>query len=288
MKNKLVIIFIAATLVVFGKSYAPKGTIWHYGTTTSFSSSKDFVKFEVIDTALIGGKMCSVIQHNRSLPACEYQSALDYLYEENNVVYYYLQDSTKFKVLFDFNTIVGGTWLINDQSGNVTATVDSIDTVTILGKDLKRLWVTYTPFSGIKFSSQIIEKIGEPDAWFNFFGWNRSSCDIETYSGLRCLYNPDLGLYKTGTVDCEYTVGIKNSKNETLNITFVNGQLVIKSETQIISSIKLITINGSIFYEDTHVKQNFYNRAVNYTGVIFCVVSLKNGEVVVEKIFVDN
>lgn len=279
MKKFIIIPFLMLSVGIMAKPFAPIGTTWHYGIS-GFSGSIDYIKYEVTDTVEMGGKMCSVIEHNRDQPAF-YQSVKDYMYEENDTVYLYLQDAT-FGVLMNYNAVPSDTWEID----GVPVKIDSIDTVSILENEVKRFYITYGDTFFTQFSSVLIEGIGDPYAWFSF-ARDIEAVPPEYYSGLRCFYNPDLGLYKTGTIDCDYTVGFLETKNELINISCLNKQLTIESEAQPISSVKLINTIGSTLYEDNAVKGNMYSKQLNYTGILLCVVTLENGELITKKLLVE-
>ena len=283
MKKTILLLFVFSSLIVMGKPYAPIGTCWWYETTNIINSSKNYIKFEVTDTALINGKMCSVIEHNRAQPDFEYQSTKDYIYEEDSIVYLYT--SSTFSVLADFSAKVGNTWIMN--CGNIPVEVQEIDSISVLGKQKKRLSLIYGNTYFTRFLGTMVEDILDPYAWFHFVYSPESVCFGEYYSGLRCYYNPDLGLYKTGTTDCEYTtVGLPGVKDGNIKLFTSDGQLVIDSKEHAISSVKLIAVNGVVISEDDKLNTKLYNKAINYDGFVVCVLSLENGEQYVEKVLI--
>jgi hypothetical protein len=95
----------------------------------------------------------------------------------------------------------------------------------------------------------------------------------------------------TGGVACEgiavrTTSGLTSIKKGNIKIANTNGMLSIESKAQAINSVKLITTGGNTLYEDTAVRGNIYNKQINYTGILLCIIKLENGDAITEKIFV--
>lgn len=265
--------------------FAPIGTTWHYGTYFSFSPYVDFVKYEVTEIKDINGKSCSVIEHKNAQPICDYyHSTKDYLYEENGVVYIYIAETSTFIPLINYNTNVGDTWKMY-YNIDITAKVESIETVNILGQNRKEIGVSYSTEYENLWNTTFIEGIGDLNAWFSFANYLPSTCDMVSYDGLRCYSNPDLGLYNRGITDCEYsTVGVKNETKNHIDVVAKNGQLQIESKENPISTITIIRPNGSIIMCAKNINSTIYSQTMKESGIYLCIVVLQNGQREIKKL----
>jgi len=143
----------------------------------------------------------------------------DYIYMNDQKVFYYLEEEENFQLLYDFGAELGDTltlkfWPnINPVDTVFHLYIDSMDFVNFDNLQLKRFHVKFDLFDQEEISfptnqtSPIIEGIGST---FNFFYLNElvNSCkafDTDVYE-LRCFSNFTNGAYEIIT-PCEVIVG---------------------------------------------------------------------------------
>lgn len=180
---------------------------------------EDYIKFESVKDTMVLGKNCRKITKRHKL-VCNDRPLNEYMYSENDTVYFYDPNFNDFQVLYDFSANQFDSWTIlvkDDPLRNVdtlTIIVDSTDVVSINGFDLKQLYVTYRfiydfqntgDIDTIHYQSSIIERIGDLQYMFNYAPAWSFTCDGNYTNGLRCYEDPVIGLYETGLAEsCDY------------------------------------------------------------------------------------
>jgi hypothetical protein len=113
---------------------------------------------------------------------------------------------------------------------------------------------------------------------------NKTTCILHVPVGSKALYQAAAQWQDFANIVEDLPTAVVNTTTNKINIFVHNKLLSIESKALAINSVKLITTGGNTLYEDTAVKGNIYNKQINYTGILLCVVSLENGETVTEKI----
>ena len=162
----LVLPFLSVTS--YAQPWAHPGAVWHFSYMQMFSFG--YIKIENTgDTTLLGND-CSILtktQYGYYYPG--YMDTLPlgkaYIYQSNNVVYFYRQHLNVFDTLYHFGALPGDSWKVRSDyipydSGYVH--VDSITYEVYNGDTLKCLYVSPTPNScmGWYAGTKIIERIG--------------------------------------------------------------------------------------------------------------------------------
>ena len=141
-----------------------------------------------------------------------------------------IQILNSFEILYNFNATKGDFWEIHTKYSNtnldtVLVNVDSIGVAKINGKILKKLYVTYNYLNlyrigdTTKYSSVIIQVLGDIDFLINIIDKRFGACDIDFINSLRCYEDSEFGFYNTGLRDsCDYTyVWVSIQQNQTSN-----------------------------------------------------------------------
>ncbi len=190
-------------------------------------------------------------------------------------------------LLYDFSVQVGDTIKHDPNYGYPYTVISDIDSVLIDGAFRKR----YKVDRG--FTDYITEGIGSVTKGLLDHITPIPTGICGTSSDHICFEENGVVKYLNPAFsDCSSTqriAGINeipSEKQPNIEISAVDGVLSLHSTTQDIRSIKLVTPNGSVLFEDNSVKENFYKKQLNYRGVLFCIIGFENGEVSTEKILV--
>ncbi len=148
--------------------------------------------------------------HNGSV-GCGYYRDKYYVYYEDSIVYFYMNDLDNFQMLYNFKAKRDSSWtfVVRDIDfhnilDTVVVTVKNVRMITINNQKLKKLSVTYSyknDESSFIYPSEIVETIGDLNYMFNI--WYRFiECDFYSFSyGLRCYEDSNFGYYSTGIAD---------------------------------------------------------------------------------------
>ncbi|MBR1515076.1 MAG: T9SS type A sorting domain-containing protein [Bacteroidales bacterium] len=122
----------------------------------------------------------------------------EYVYEENNIVYWWNKDSQEFTTLYDLNAEVGDEWEIKVGTESLTMHVDAVESLDYEGKTYRMLRMSD---AGDLFSGNIVCGIGHQTSFFPERLMNRGR-DFRV-EGLRCYWVEDALLYHNGDDDCD-------------------------------------------------------------------------------------
>jgi len=262
---KRLLLLFTGTLLLFsaeGQNWAAPGATWYY-SFMNFGMD-GYVKITKTADTVINGKNCDVLLKERwwhDYPnSINYYAVIgkDYTYTDSGVVYYYRQGL--FFVLYDFNALVGDSWVVAGWSSSPcsmqdTTYVDSVGATVINSDTLKWMWLrpslgNYNPdwqFSATGFPSagKIIEKIGCTGYMFP-----EPYCVTDLSEGgiLRCYTDSSGWTYQSGVVSqCDYYyTGINETEQPFFFSVIPNpssGTFTVTS-AQKISSIGLLNMLG--------------------------------------------
>ncbi len=182
--------------------FAPLGAEWYfqvdYSSVPITQPEFGYMRCRVTDTAEVQGHMCSVID------------GYDYVYEENNVVYWYNQGNDAFTVLYDYNAEVGDTWYCDVDECTCLVTVTNVGSVTYNGHTYRTQYVTaFGDDNYPYFDGRIINGIGYEKGLFpDVFACYGGCIDCDYTSYIRCYLENGEMLYHQGSYDCDYIPGI--------------------------------------------------------------------------------
>jgi len=285
MRNTIFLLFINCLIAIkmYSQVFAPIGAEWIYTEKFAFSGNISYLYLIVTGDTIIQGKTCRIIENNGGLD-CSYNYEKDFVYSENNKVYFYIPEIDDFQKLYDFDAQKGDYWEILVNTGykleNLIIQVDSVDNINISNHLLKRLYVTYKSsdhnYNNLAYQSQIIEQIGDISYLFNFHDFSSGIvCDGNYSEGLRCYEDPDFGHYSTGIADsCKFEykttdVGIINNPsifnvypNPTSDVLYIDyrgkkkykieihnltGKLILRKESNSSTSLDFTSLDAEIY-----------------------------------------
>ena len=122
----------------------------------------------------------------------------EYVYEENNVVYWWNKDLQEFTTLYDLAANVGDEWEIKVGTESLTMHVDAVGNYEYEGKNYRMLTVSD---AGNLFSGDIVCGLGHLTSFFPEKLMNRGK-DYRV-EGLRCYWIEDDLVYHSGDEDCD-------------------------------------------------------------------------------------
>ncbi len=178
------------------QEWLPDGTTWHYNTTGWAVEYGTQQKYTIEGDSLIHGKTCKKLI--TPFMTCNERPRINYLYKENDQLYFYEADIDSFKLLFDFTLNVGDTFTLPSwgtmtdswQHESLLITIDSISSF-IMGSDTLK---AFHYFPEPTFESRIIEDIGSDQAFFHI--GSTGACGDESEHGLNCFTHPTYGLFE--------------------------------------------------------------------------------------------
>ena len=180
--------------------FAPLGAEWYFHVWSQGPITEppfSYIRKTVSGVEEVQGHTCSVID------------LYDYVYEEDNIVYWYNQDNDAFTVLYDFNAEAGESWYCDITGCSFLVTVQSVDSVTWNNRTYRTQYVAgcYADnLDNVVFQGRIIDGIGYEKGLF--FNWG--SCGIicgADYEYMRCYLEDGELLYHEGDYDCDYVPG---------------------------------------------------------------------------------
>jgi len=236
-------------------------------------------------------------------PSCVHPSLINYVYQEDSIVYFYNGVLGNFQILYNLKAKKDNSWVTiffcAPNMDTLTVMVDTSYSMNINGNNLMVLKVRYIPPSNSVnnyiYPGTIIERIGDTHFLFNLQDYN-SFCD-DTYSGgIRCYQDSVLGLYSTNiALDCDFTyVGIeeinllnfiRTSPNPARSLLYIE----LTEQFLHLQSVQLFSIAGQLLTEQflPLTQEATINVQHLPSGFYFCRVLFSNGESVVRKVVVE-
>jgi len=249
------------------QEWAPIGAKWHY-TERFFGWNPieiDYIKIESVKDTIVAGKSCKKLTKRHNI-GCTDRPDIEYMYSENDQVFFYDTSFNAFQVLYDFGADQGDSWIIlvkdmqPDDIDTLIVKVDSTNQIIINGISLKQFFVTYDfrneTIPNYTYNSTIIESIGDLWYMFNYYPEWAFGCDANFSEGLRCYEDSIIGLYETGIADsCEYiklwTVSESIDHSPiTLYPIPADDVLLVKGELCNPMHYKIVDINGKVVQAD--------------------------------------
>lgn len=182
-------------------NFAPIGATWHYEVWSDTYHNTFPVIIQSTDTITIGGQLCNKIEISGFGGIGAPLSNTYFVYESNDSVYYYLQNSGTFGLLYDFNAQPGDTVQLftDDYTGgsgidSFPMRVDSLNQITINGftKNLIN-WSEAVIPCFYTIGGPVIEDIGS-----TYFLFPQIMLAYPHAGNLRCYEDSIVGLYQTG------------------------------------------------------------------------------------------
>lgn len=241
-------------------NYELVGSEWYY-EITDVNGNIAYQHLSHEGDSTINGKKVKIIVKTNTLYDLmkEEQTTHEYIYEENNRVYWWNKTMQEFTVLYDFGANVGDEWTITAGENSVTVHVDEIDYYT---KNARWFKVLDISDEDDIFTGTIACSVGHLTSFFPERLLNNEK-DF-TVDGIRCYWNGDILLLKEGDVDCDYIYNIIHDVDEVdalalsiypnpaKDVIYIYNSPV---EMQFIASqIQIMNLNGQLM--EINVKDN--------------------------------
>lgn len=203
---------------------------WYYEIQND-NGSITYQQLQQEGDTVIEHKDVKIIVRTNTLYDKHQEITHEYVYEENNVVYWWNKTLNEFTTLYDFAAETGDEWQIKVGTETITLHVDAVEPVEYDGRTYKVMNVSD---EGDLFSGNIVCGIGHVASLFPEKLMQKAlPFDVES---LRCYWvNDDLILHM-GTVDCdeilavEENVSAQDSESIALYPNPTNGTLYIENQ----------------------------------------------------------
>ena len=141
----------------------------------------------------------------------------EYLYEHDNVVYWWNKERQEFTVLYDFNAEVGDEWQITVGNETITVHVDAVAPYHDVTNDQIYRMMQVSDANDV-FSGNMVCGVGHLTSFFP----ERLMSKGYRVEGLRCLWQDGVLVFKYGDRDCDEIYGqCNNDEDESLGAGFV-------------------------------------------------------------------
>ena len=184
-------------------TFAPQGAEWYFDVFNPWGTHPEYQRFFVDGDTIIQGHHCSIINQNFVDTGHE---GGEFVYEEDNKVYWFNPTTNAFSILYDFDAEAGESWYYEVGECSHQVIVDSVGSVTWNGHNYRTQWVRFNEDVQY-YSGKIIEGIGYERGLFPSIeacnGWE--VYDASEIEYLRCYVNEGEMLYHEGGYDCEQT-----------------------------------------------------------------------------------
>lgn len=262
------------------------GIEWEYNMDSFVDGSGLSNKVKIQGDTIVDGKPCKILE--REFRNCNFRPKRDFIYQEDNKVFYYHFQDSAFHILYDYNAEIGDTIKIrlwesySDVHDFLYLKIDSISTVALGSENIKNFKAIYgaeNEYGEVIFSDYYAEIMEGAGCLVNYFyvfdnGW----CDGNHVNKLKCYYHPDLGNFGESE-ECSITNNVSqdiqglnsikvypNPFSNSVHISFadlssdynlklydVNGNLVLTkryqdSSTQIVRIDKLSALPQGLYY----------------------------------------
>lgn len=271
------------------------GTEWHYSHRVYGGPDITYNRCFIEGDTIINDQACLIyVQERRN---CNGRPLRNYISKQEDKIYFYDQDESIFKLLYDFGLSPGDTMTLDlgkhywdNESRTLYLKVDSITQFQHENHILKKLYVRYgRKHDGhITFSEEdhvkktIIEDIGST---INFFHFEDTTgfCDDAGTIALRCFNSPGEAFVQFTDVDCIYTsVDNVNSDhkvdifpNPISNILYIRTENINRGYTIIIMDTA-----GNHVYQQDEVLDRFHQlKLQNFaTGLYYLIITSSNDQ----------
>lgn len=195
--------------------WLPEGTTWSYAVSVfDFEGPTQNNTYQLTGKTTILDKECSIL-HKSQEDICLGRPQMDYIYKENDQLYYYDFEKEAFQLLYDFSVGVGEVYKVplwkdlNARQDTLYIRVDSISTFQLDTFLLKQFSVSYGYIEegAITYYTHpypIIEDIGNLKNFFHLV--ENGSCDYGLTFPLQCFTHPSYGTYSFTEENCETLV----------------------------------------------------------------------------------
>ena len=171
-------------------TFAPQGAEWYFDVFNPWGTHPEYQRFYVEGDTIIQGHQCSIINHHFLDTGHE---GGEFVYEEDNKVYWFNPTTNAFSTLYDFDAEAGESWYYEVGDCTHQVIVDSVGSATWNGHTYRTQWVKYNDDPAVYYSGRgkIMEGIGYEKGLFPSievcYGWE--VFDASEIEYLRCYVN---------------------------------------------------------------------------------------------------
>jgi len=222
--------------------FAPVGAKWYYQLDEFFNDT-----FEVTKDTLIEEKLCSVLKSS-------YLRMFVYLYQDQQKVYYWSEDSQSFNLLYNFSANVGDyitTILYGDPDYYIEYKVVKVDTVILSEIPLRRLYLAEFFVDGYyHLTTLVTERLGSNRYMLPTYQWEYP--ELLCYTDSEISYGNCTSGFEEINKD-QLTLIVNNDfvqlpvKAEIANLYNISGQLVLSLKPDFENKISISTLQNGIY-----------------------------------------
>lgn len=251
-----------------------EGAEWYYEITDD-DGNVTYQYLQSSGDTVVGGERPHIVVRTNTLYDKSTHVTHEYVYFENNTIYWWNKKLEKFTILYDFNAVAGDSWVIETENGNVTMNVDSVEDYVYNGKTYKMLIVSD---ENDIFSGNIVCGIGHLTSFFpeklmikdKDFGVN----------GIRCYWQHNSLIFKYGDGNCDETYEIIHfsiSENNENSISVCpnpskNELIISQNDPRNGNSIiRIFDVNGRQIYEKLLSGKNEIVNTNNWKSGIYLI-----------------
>ena len=173
----------------------PIGTEWYYEITND-NGSVTYQYLECAADTTINDQPIHILVRINTLYDKSQVITHEYIYEENNKVYWWNKTLGEFTTLYDFGAEVGDEWEIKVGTQTITVHVDAAQTVTYKSQEYKMLSISDPDDI---FTGDIICGIGHLTSFFPEKLMNKGF----RVENIRCFWQDGELVYQNGDQDCD-------------------------------------------------------------------------------------
>lgn len=265
--------------------YQLVGDEWYYEIT----NANGVVSYQHLvhenDSTINDDKVKVIVKTNTLYDLRVDETTHEYIYEENNKVYWWNKTQHEFTVLYDFGANVGDEWTITAGNNSVTVHVDEVG---YLVKDARWFKAMIISDENDIFSGTVVCGIGHLTSFFpEKLMDNRGDFDVE---GIRCYWNDDIIIYKVDDTDCDavyeqWHLGIEETTVENgfdIYPNPANGIIYVKSD-DVNSDYQIVNILGETVISDEITSKIQQIDISNLDGIYLIRIHNKTMKIIINK-----
>ena len=185
-------------------TFAPQGAEWYFDVFNPWTMYHEYERFSVEGDTIIQGHQCSIIEQHFVETGPGHENG-EFVYEEDNKVYWFNPTTNAFTLLYDFDAEAGDSWYYEVDSCSHLVIVDSVGSVIWNGRTYRTQWVSFSENYTSGSYGKIIEGIGYEKGLFpSIWTCNGSVVyDASQIEYLRCYVENGEIIYHEGNYACD-------------------------------------------------------------------------------------
>lgn len=243
--GNIIAVIILQVVTLGGQNLLVEGAEWYYTLTNFGSPDIDVNRCYIEGDTLIHERTCLI--YIQDYTTCNGRPKRNYLYKENDRIYFFDQDDETFKLLYDFTLDVGDTMIYETgihswdlQSRTHYIRIDAVEPFFVNSIELKSFNVTYGYLENGdvifgEYTAQIIEDIGNTNNFFHFSD-GTGYCDDKYSEPLLCFSAPGFSKVEFSDRGCTTVSTLDRNSMKFEMISYPNpftGELTIELKNSI-------------------------------------------------------